>query len=61
MTTLRWKFVTILLVFVVFFGVGVYPILATRYGWIAALDVSALFMISIAGLWLVVHSGRRID
>ena len=37
------------------------PILATRYGWIAALDVSALFMISIAGLWLVVHSGRRID
>jgi len=32
MTTLRWKFVTILLVFVVFFGVGVYPILATRYG-----------------------------
>jgi len=37
------------------------PILATRYGWIAALDVSALFMISIAGLWLVVNSGRRID
>jgi len=32
MTTLRWKFVTILLVFLVFFGVGVYPILATRYG-----------------------------
>ena len=29
---LRWKIVTILVVFVVFFGLGVYPILAQRYG-----------------------------
>ena len=28
---LRWKIVTILVVFVVFFGVGVYPLLAQRY------------------------------
>ena len=28
---LRWKIVTILVVFVVFFGIGVYPILAQRY------------------------------
>jgi preprotein translocase subunit SecD len=31
MSNLRWKLVTILLVFVVFFGIGVYPILANRY------------------------------
>ena len=36
---LRWKIVTILLVFVVFFGIGAYPLLATRYhlpapGWL---------------------------
>jgi preprotein translocase subunit SecD len=36
---LRWKVITILAVFVVFFGVGVYPILAQRYtlpapGWL---------------------------
>ena len=27
---LRWKLITILAVFVIFFGVGVYPILARR-------------------------------
>jgi preprotein translocase subunit SecD len=31
MSNLRWKLITIFIVFVVFFGVGVYPILATRY------------------------------
>src|SRR5688572_10745410 len=32
MTNLRGKFIAILLVFVIFFGVGVYPLIATRYG-----------------------------
>jgi preprotein translocase subunit SecD len=32
MTNLRWKVLTILVVFVVFFGVGVYPIIAEHYG-----------------------------
>ena len=31
MSNLRWKLITILIVFVVFFGIGVYPILANRY------------------------------
>ena len=31
MSNLRWKLITILIVFVVFFGLGVYPILAVRY------------------------------
>jgi preprotein translocase subunit SecD len=31
MSNLRWKLITIFIVFVIFFGVGVYPILATRY------------------------------
>ena len=31
MSNLRWKLVTILVVFVVFFGLGIYPILAARY------------------------------
>jgi preprotein translocase subunit SecD len=31
MSNLRWKIVLILSVFVIFFGVGVYPILASRY------------------------------
>ena len=40
MSNLRWKVVTILGVFVVFFGLGVYPIMAARYrlpepGWLA--------------------------
>jgi preprotein translocase subunit SecD len=39
MSNLRWKVVTILSVFVIFFGLGVYPILAARYrlpapGWL---------------------------
>src|SRR5580765_2923504 len=39
MSTLRWKVLTILAVFIVFFGLGVYPILASRYhlpspGWL---------------------------
>src|SRR5437870_12872031 len=33
MTNLRWKIVTVLAVFVIFFAVGVYPILAARYHW----------------------------
>jgi preprotein translocase subunit SecD len=32
MKNLRWKLITILAVFVIFFGLGVYPILAARYG-----------------------------
>ena len=32
MTNLRWKILTVLVVFVVFAAVGVYPILASRYG-----------------------------
>jgi preprotein translocase subunit SecD len=32
MANIRWKFITILAVFVVFAGVGIYPILAARYG-----------------------------
>jgi preprotein translocase subunit SecD len=31
MSNLRWKVITIIVVFVVFFGVGVYPIIAARY------------------------------
>ena len=31
MSNLRWKIITIVSVFVVFFGIGVYPILAARY------------------------------
>jgi preprotein translocase subunit SecD len=38
---LRWKIITILVIFVLFFGVGVYPLLAQRYslpapGWLMA-------------------------
>jgi preprotein translocase subunit SecD len=32
MSNLRWKIITLLTVFVLFFGVGVYPIIAARYG-----------------------------
>src|SRR3954466_15780041 len=32
MSNLRWKVVTIIAVFVIFFGVGVYPLVAQRYG-----------------------------
>lgn len=37
------------------------PILANRLGWVGALDVAAGQMACIALLWLLVHSGRRID
>src|SRR4051812_31177118 len=30
---IRWKVLTILVVLVVFFGIGVYPLLAGRFGW----------------------------
>src|SRR5215467_8159224 len=33
MQNIRWKVITILVVFVVFSGVGVYPILAARFHW----------------------------
>ena len=33
MQNIRWKVLTILVVFIVFAGVGVYPILAARYHW----------------------------
>jgi len=32
MQNLRWKIITIVVVFVVFAAVGVYPIIAARYG-----------------------------
>jgi len=32
MSNLRWKVVTIIAVFVIFFGLGVYPLIAQRYG-----------------------------
>src|SRR5438093_13617995 len=31
MSNLRWKVVTVLAVFIIFFGVGVYPLIAQRY------------------------------
>jgi preprotein translocase subunit SecD len=41
---IRWKIVVILAVFVIFFGIGVYPILASRYrlpapGWLMAMQL----------------------
>ena len=32
MQNIRWKIITIVVVFVVFAAVGVYPIIAARYG-----------------------------
>ena len=32
MSNLRWKVVTIVAVFIIFFAVGVYPLIALRYG-----------------------------
>src|SRR5436853_1050012 len=32
MSNLRWKIVTVIAVFAIFFGVGVYPLIAQRYG-----------------------------
>jgi ACS family glucarate transporter-like MFS transporter len=37
------------------------PFLATQYGWIAAIDFAAGFMICICLLWFLVHPERRID
>jgi ACS family glucarate transporter-like MFS transporter len=37
------------------------PWLATHYGWIAAIDFAAGFMICICLLWFFVHPERRID
>ncbi len=37
------------------------PFLATRYGWIAAIDFAAGFMVCICLLWFLVHPERRID
>jgi ACS family glucarate transporter-like MFS transporter len=37
------------------------PYLATRFGWITAIDFAALFMVCICLLWLLVHPERRID
>src|ERR671935_2243340 len=32
MQNLRWKLITIVVVFIIFFAVGVYPLIAARYG-----------------------------
>src|SRR3954469_3711047 len=32
MSNLRWKVITVLAVFVIFFAVGIYPLIAQRYG-----------------------------
>lgn len=37
------------------------PVLAGRFGWVAALDFAALQMFSVGLLWLLVHPERRID
>ncbi len=37
------------------------PCLATRFGWITALDFAAAFMLGVAPRWLFVHSERGID
>ncbi len=37
------------------------PYLANRYGWVAALDFAAAFMLTLGLLWLLVHPERRID
>ncbi|MBM3784286.1 MAG: MFS transporter [Acidobacteria bacterium] len=37
------------------------PYLATRFGWVAALDFAAAFMLTLGILWLLVHPERRID
>lgn len=37
------------------------PVLASRIGWVGALDVAAAQMLCIGLLWLLVHSERRID
>lgn len=37
------------------------PYLATRFGWVAALDFAAGFMLTLGLLWILVHPERRID
>lgn len=37
------------------------PFLADKYGWIAAIDFAAVFMVCICLLWFFVHPERRID
>jgi len=37
------------------------PYLAARFGWVAALDFAAGFMLCVGLLWLVVDLGKRID
>jgi ACS family glucarate transporter-like MFS transporter len=37
------------------------PWIASHYGWIAALDFAAGFMICVALLWLLIDGGRHID
>ena len=70
MSNLRWKVVTILAVFVVFFGLGVYPILAARYhipapGWLMAKQLNKIpiagSVVKYDGLELVAErsAGRR--
>jgi MFS transporter, ACS family, glucarate transporter len=37
------------------------PYLAARFGWVAALDFAAGFMLGVGLLWMLVHPERRID
>jgi ACS family glucarate transporter-like MFS transporter len=37
------------------------PYIANRYGWVAALDFAAAFMLTLGLLWLLVHPERGID
>lgn len=37
------------------------PYLAGRFGWVAALDFAAAFMLCVGLLWMVVDLGKRID
>ena len=63
MSNLRWKLVTILLVFVVFFGIGVYPILANRYNlpapqWLRSQDGTLLGGLAFAAMHEAYHVGQ---
>jgi ACS family glucarate transporter-like MFS transporter len=37
------------------------PMIASRFGWVAALDFAAVLMFTLGLLWLLVHPERRID
>jgi ACS family glucarate transporter-like MFS transporter len=37
------------------------PYLATRFGWVVAIDFAAAFMVCVCLLWFLVHPERRID